>query len=315
MTMTSHNLPLAGCLTPRSDGPFMFADHPARSRLLVQIFMITNHLSRFLCGRARITFFAISAAMVCASQGAIVDSIMVNPRVFNDFSTSTLTITNNYPAQAVIDDRNLVDDGMPGTFANRHDLRFSSDGGSSAAVFDINDVVSLQTLIRLDTGVAAPRKEAGIRFNSGTTGDFLFLVNSDAGEIVAFGGGAPFHSFGNKDLGTGYTLGDTILMGLVYRGDLTPRTVEYFIDRDPSTPGGIERSGELRWDNNENGPVSFNVALYTQIAPAGASDFVTARFSNIVIPEPGSASLLACVVAGLGAFLRIRKSPPDLVRG
>ena len=269
--------------------------------------MIQNYPQFF-----RRSFFAVcvflSGLILPAAHGAIVDSIMVNPRVFNDFSTSNLTITNNYPAQAVIDDRNLVDDGMGGTFANRHDLLFSSDGGSTAAVFDINDVVSLQMSIRLDTGTAGPRKEAGIRFNSGTTGDALFIINSDAGEIVAFGGGAPFHSFGSNNSANGYVLGSTILMGLVYRGDLTPRTVEYFIDRDPSTPGGVERSGELRWDNNENGPVNFTVGLYAQVAPSGPNDFVTARFTNIVIPEPGSGLLIASVFASVAGTGRLRKS-------
>jgi hypothetical protein len=247
------------------------------------------------CRSRRALVYCVSAALLAptALPAAVVDSLMENPRVFNDFSTSTLTITNNYPAQAVIDDRNLVDDGMGGSFANRHDLRLSSDGGATATVFGINEVVSLQTLLRLDVGSAGPRKEAGIRFNSGTTGEFLFLVNSDAGEIVAFGGGAPFFSFGSNTNQDGYTLGNTILMGLVYRGDLTPRTVEYFIDRDPSTPEGIERSGVLRWDNNENGPVDFNVALYAQVQPAGPNDFATARFTNILVPEPGSAVLLA----------------------
>ncbi len=38
------------------------------------------------------------------------------------------------------------------------------------------------------------------------------------GEIVAFGGGAPFYIFGNNGGGNGYTPGTTILMGITERG-------------------------------------------------------------------------------------------------
>jgi len=47
-------------------------------------------------------------------------------------------------------------------------------------------------------------------------GDMLFIVNSDAGEIVAFGG--PFYLFGNNGGGNGYTPGTPILMGIEYLG-------------------------------------------------------------------------------------------------
>jgi hypothetical protein len=252
-------------------------------------------------GGARIRFVCALSLMLCAGtagvvHGAIVVSLYENPRVFNDFSTSNLTITDNYPSRAVIDDRNLVDDGMGATFANRHDLLFSSDGGASPNVFDINDAFTVAVQLKLDVGANAPRKEAGIRFNSGVTGDALFIVNSDAGEIVAFGGGAPFWRFGENSMLNGYTPGTTILMGMMYQGNATPRTVTYFIDRDPSTPGGIESSVPLEWANVENGPVSFTVGLFAQVSPANGNDFITATFTNISIPEPLSAILL------LGAF-------------
>lgn len=249
--------------------------------------------------RSRIHFSVVFLAYCCLTvsivQAAIVDSLKANPRVFNDFTTSTLTITNNYPSRAVIDDRNLVDDGMGGNFANRHDLTFSPDGGASSTVFNINDVFTLQVLLKLDVGVNGPRKEAGIRFDPSVGEDALFIVNSDAGEIVAFGG--PFFSFGGNGTNNGYTPGSTILMGVTYHGDTTPRTSTYFIDRDPLTPGGIETSGPLPWTNVEGGATDFTVALYTQVAPASGSDFVTATFTNISIPEPSSGILLGCAMA------------------
>ena len=117
--------------------------------------------------------------------------------VFNDFPTSTLTFTNpgTNPGTVVIDDRNLVNAGGGG-FANRHDVLVSLDGNATNANFPISQGFTISTTLTLADGSNSPRKEAGIRINSSVTGDALFIVNSDAGEIVAFGGGAvlPFRA-------------------------------------------------------------------------------------------------------------------------
>jgi hypothetical protein len=223
--------------------------------------------------------------------------------VFSDFSTSTLNIANNYPSDIVIDDRDMTDDGMGGNFANRHDVLLSSDGGATAHVFDIEDGFTVKAIFKLETGSVAPRKEAGIRINSPVTGDALFIINSDAGEIVAFGGGAQFYSFSGGPQ-PDYVPGTEILLGLTYSGGTSsPRTVQYFIDRDPSTPGGIEYSmgGPFAWSNLENGPTNFNVGFYGQVAPANANDFMTLTITNPMfanVPEPASVALVALGMLG-----------------
>lgn len=232
-----------------------------------------------------------------------INGIKVNERVFNDFPTSTLTVNNSNsinPGSVVVDDRGF--DTSAGGFANRHDVLMSSDGGATAHLFSINDAFSLSAEVTLDVGSNSPRKEAGIRINSGTTGDALFIINSDAGEIVAFGGGAPFNSFGNNGGGNGYTPGTTITMGINYvpGSGGNPSTLEYFIDRGL----GIESTGPLAWGNLEGGPVDFNVGFYSQVAPADDNDFSTATFNNITYtPEP---SALVALLAGLSLLARRR---------
>jgi hypothetical protein len=228
------------------------------------------------------------------AAAATFNGLKSNPRVFNDFSTSNLTLnnSNSIPGTVSIDDRNLTDDGTGGNFANRHDVTLSTDNGANSHVFSITEGFTIQANVTLSAGTTTPgtpRKEAGFRINSPITGDTLFLLNSDAHEIVAFGGGAAFHSFGSG--ATGYTPGTTILMGLTYTPG-APGTIEYFNDRG----SGIETSGPLAYSNIEGGPLNYTVAMYGQITPQDANDFITATFNNVTassVPEPASLALLS----------------------
>lgn len=252
--------------------------------------------------------FAIAVLPASAAM-AQVNGWKTNARVFNDFTTSTLNITNpnTNPGTIVIDDRNFTDDGVGGNFANRHDVMASKDNGATAFSFPITEGFTISANVSLSVGSTAPRKEAGFRINSPVTGDMLFLVNSDAGEIVTFGGGGPFHSF-SSGAQPDYVPGTTILMGFTYTPGSggNPGTTEYFINRG----SGLETTGPLAWSNLEGGPVNFNVGVYGQFSPslANPQDFGTATFGNlsiVPIPEPASLGLLA--LGGAMAMVRRRK--------
>ena len=124
---------------------------------------------------------------------AQINSVVPEPYVFFDRSDSTLTMTaSGNPGigtgQADILDQIPASTTMSGV--NRHDVLLSSDGGGSAHTFSIDDSYTFSTILNLSDTNNSPRKEAGIRINAPVTGDALFIVNSDAGEIVTFGGGA-----------------------------------------------------------------------------------------------------------------------------
>ncbi|HYO24093.1 MAG TPA: hypothetical protein VEQ85_04010, partial [Lacipirellulaceae bacterium] len=209
-----------------------------------------------------------------------------------------------------------TDDGLGGNFANRHDFLLSANGGTTQATFGINDSFTFSTIVTLAVGSVAPRKEAGIRLNSNVTGDALFIVNSDAGEIVAFGGGAPFYSFGNNGGGNGYVPGTPILLGITMIGGGAPgvpNTIEYFIDRTPADPAGVVSSGPLAFSNLEGGAVAYNVGMYVQGAPnlTNSAEFVNGTFADIrysatPIPEPASIATAVIGLLGLGAMARKR---------
>ena len=244
----------------------------------------------------------ISLAAVNAYADPI-NGYAINPRVFNDNPGSTLTITpspiNFNPATFTIND------AYTGAFsgANRHDVLASGDGGATAYTFGIDSSFILTTRVTLTDGFNSPRKEAGIRINSPITGDALFIINSDAGEIVAFGGGAPFYIFGKNSGGNGYTPGTSILLGIreIGGGDGAggvANTLEYFIDRG----AGIETSGPLAWSNLELGPLDFQVGVYAQGGANASGDFVNAVFADttfITIPEPSVFTLLGLGILSL----------------
>lgn len=255
---------------------------------------------------------------LAAPATAQINGLFEDPRVFNDFPDSTLTITNGNSvnmgpgnSEVTINDTAFA---PAGTGANRHDILLSSDGGATSHVFSIDDSFTVKTEVTLTDGFDAPRKEAGLRINSPVTGDVLFILNSDAGEIVAFGGGAPFFLFGNNGMGNGYTPGDTIQMGIAVAasGDGAggaPNLINYFIDRHDGN--GIIESGFMPYSNLELGSTMASVGFYGQVSPDAmnlSTDFINVNFDDIMyspVPEPAAMVLFAM---SLLAFFAIRRS-------
>lgn len=249
---------------------------------------------------------SLATAIDAHAQANAVNGYTINARVFNDNPGSTLTITPVSPINANPSTITIRDE-FTGAFtgANRHDVLASIDGGTTAYNHGIDDSFLFTTQLTLTDGVNAPRKEAGIRFNS-SIGDMLFLVNSDAGEIVTFGG--PFHSFGNNAGANGYTPGTSILLGVQYLGGGdgvggVASTIEFFINRG----AGIETTGPLAWPNTEGGLVNFQVGVYAQGGASAGADFVNALFTDTtytVVPEPGTVALIGLGLLGLLAIRR-----------
>ncbi len=97
--------------------------------------------------KVKIILVALSAACVllvssAQASGPAINGMLSEPRVFNDFPGSTLTITNGNSVNLGVGVSEVtIDDGAfgAGGFANRHDVSLSSDGGATEHTFDISD--------------------------------------------------------------------------------------------------------------------------------------------------------------------------------
>ncbi len=274
----------------------------------------------------RMRFGWLSCAALCAfTAGTVqaqIDGLVTHERVFNDFTTTTLVTTNGNSVNqgptslATIAESVYTEDGVGGSFANRHDFILSSDGGATDHVFDISDSWRFSTLVTADAGTDSnpnfSAKEAGIRINDAVTGDSLFIVKTN-GEIIACCAGSPFQNISGGSA-PDYVPGTPILLEMTMYGTPlggAPNQVEFHVDRTPGIPGGDFFSGLLSWSNLEGGPVNYTLGLYGQSPPnlANPADFLNVQFSDIefqAIPEPATAMMSLIGIAGLLLRRRIR---------
>lgn len=242
----------------------------------------------------------------------VIDSAVLNTRLFNDFPSSTLTTVNNYPSVVSFSDAGISAPQIP-PFANRHNFRLSDNGGISAAVFLNGDAFAFESDVTI-TGTAPV--EAGLQVSPWWSQniDGQFMINGGSGEIAIFGGRLPFYSF-TGNYGLHYTMGTTIHQKVIYSpnglSSSDPATIEY-IYADSS---GTYSSGALAFDQGnpaEDPPYGLwgmlndaRVGGYAQIIndPNDPNHTATITFGNMrFVPEPASIGLL-----GLAAVALLRR--------
>jgi len=228
--------------------------------------------------------FALGAITAASAQ---INSVKIHERVYNDDPTSTLVTTSNYPTIVEFNDSNLSGGG----FANRHVFNFSADGGATDFTYTNDTFFDVKMDVSL-TGLAGSVKEAGFLIDTiGGQGQFIVKTN---GEIAAFGGPLPFHSFA----AVGSVVPATITLGIKYFLDGGVRKITYTAGADTFTDV---------FTNNEHGIIGGTVGGYAQfpLINGNGQNFGDAKFTNFkyaAVPEPTSLAAL-----GLGAVALLRR--------
>jgi hypothetical protein len=224
-------------------------------------------------------------------QVSSINSDILHTREFNDVPGAGLIVVNNYPSLISFTEQGV---SAPSGFANRDSWRFSNDGGASNYQFQNNDFFNVSMNVTLTGSPISPRKEAGFLLDT-VGGQGAFIVNTDAHEVVAFGGPLPFYAFPHT-----YNSGDSITLGMTYFLDSSGKRAIIY------SANGVESPIE-EFTNLEQGIIdNSTLGGYLQIVndSANPDNSGTAVFGSINItaaPEPNSVVLAALGFIGLAA--------------
>lgn len=241
-----------------------------------------------------------------SAQVSAINGMTAIPRYFNDRPNSNLVITNNYPSFFQI----FEDNPGAGGFANGHMGAFSTNGGASAYDFNYGDAFDVIATLHINDLVPfSVGGEAGFKFNLFGIGHFGILPNN--GEIAAFGGILPFHTFG-----AGTWTSEDVELRMIHTpgngnglpgGFTVPSTMEYMY----SLGGGPwVTSGPIPFSNLEGGipdvagnPLYMGVGVQNNWGAGLITSDVIFKDIRITVPAPGVGVM---AVAGLLAFRRRR---------
>ena len=227
-------------------------------------------LSRFI-PRQILLVLGLGVITTVYGQVSSINSVVVSPRVYNDVSNAVLTVVTNYPSLISFSEQNV---SATNGFANRDEWHFSNDRGATAFKFQSNDYFQVSMKVTLAGNPATPRKEAGFVFNNPANDGGEFILDTDAHEVVAFGGFLPFYAFPKF-----FNSGDTVTMGITYFRDSNGKNAIIYSANGTNSP-------PLEFSNTEQGVINnTTIGGYFQIQKdaTNPSNSGSASFANITI--------------------------------
>jgi hypothetical protein len=255
-----------------------------------------------------------SIVAACGAQAIAIDSVVINPRVFNDDPGSLLISGGSFPTAVTISETPSNPAGL-----NRHNFHLA-DAGVEHPFANNEPFTFYADLTISGTG----QGEAGLQlapwWSPNVDGTFNFRTTD--GEIAAFGGRLPFYSF-TAQQGLTYTKGTTVRVGMIYDPNslsmADPATIEYVIN----SGGTYYTSGRLAFDEGSTDPLEAipygnwghlndaRLGGHSQTFNAQGGSLLTV-WSNMsyfpaAIPEPTTMSLLGLALVGLTGIRRRNK--------
>jgi hypothetical protein len=225
-------------------------------------------------------------ALGAEAQVSNINSVVVTPRILfgNSLSNAVLEAVTNYPTVISFTETNAGT--SQSGFQPIQDLwEFSADGGKTAYLFQTNDYFTAYMNVTLTGVPAAPRKEAGFAFediNGNINGQYI--LDTDAGEVVAFGGNLPFYA---SPLDHTFVSGETITMGVsIFKDSNGSNAIVYAANGISSpvlefgNPGGVNAVYTV---NNSPAPYALGGYFQTQGQGTGVTNMGAASFQNIHI--------------------------------
>jgi hypothetical protein len=259
-------------------------------------------------GFATVIGLAFVAVPAAYSQVSSINSVVIDPRVYNDVPSATLTTVDNYPSSISFTEANV---SSATGYANRDEWQFSANGGSGAYQFQNNDYFNASFQVALSGGTTGYDLEAGFLFSnpSGNFGGDLQTFITAAGVVAQVGGPSyyPFSPAAGGYPGAGgsvpnYAEGETYTMGLDYVID--PNTGKNAFEYSVNGAFAASSTGDPYFDlgpGQSVGSPGDTLGGYFQIQtdPNNPNNTGSAVFSDVTItsavPEP---STLALLIAG-----------------
>ena len=234
----------------------------------------TNNWRKIHLYSAAAIGLAFAAGSITQAQVSTIKTVLVQSRLYNDVPGAVLTVVTNYPTLISFTEQNV---SAASGFANRDVWHFSANGQTNAYNFQNNDYFTVSMNVTLTGNPPTPRKEAGFVFNNPLNDGGEFILDTDAHEIVAFGGFLPFYAFPAT-----FQSGDTVRMGITVFQDSSGKNAIVYSANGVNSPA-------LPFSNAEQGVINnTTIGGYFQIQQDGSnpSNSGSAVYGNISIGAP-----------------------------
>jgi hypothetical protein len=215
---------------------------------------------------------AMAAVNATYAQVSTINSAVLTTNALDGLPESDLTVKSDYPSLISFVVTNA---GTTNTsFSAMQDFwQFATNGGAGAYQFQGSDSFTATMTVTLTGDPVNPRKEAGFAFND-VAGNIngQYILDLDAGEVVAFGGNLPFYA---TPLDHFYLSGEPITMGITILTDSNGKqAIIYSADGFSSAP--LEIGTPM---------TNYTLGGYFQIQGqgTGSTNLGSATFANISI--------------------------------